>query len=48
MIAKIKKFLSKHKYKIIIAGIGMLAVGYILYDYTSKPEIKLSHFKKAL
>jgi hypothetical protein len=48
MLAKVKKFVNKHKYKIIL-GLGVLAVGWWAYDcYTDESEIKLSHFIKAL
>lgn len=48
MLAKVRKFVNKHKYKIII-GLGVLAVGWWAYDrYTDESQIKLSHFIKAL
>jgi hypothetical protein len=48
MLESVKKFVSKHKYKILV-GLGMFAVGYWAYDcLTDDSQIKLSHFIEAL
>lgn len=48
MWAKIKKFVKKHRSKIILT-IGILTVGYCTFDYlTKKSEVKLSAFFKAI
>ncbi len=48
MLERVKKFVSKHKYKIIV-GLGVLVAGYWAYDwFTDDSEIKLSHFIQAL
>lgn len=48
MLAKVKEFIDKHKYKIMV-GLGVLGLG--CYTYKSmmdESEIKLSHFLDAL
>lgn len=48
MLSKVRKFVEKHKYK-ILAGIGLLTAGYFAYNYmVDESEIKVSHLIKAL
>lgn len=47
-MAKVKDFIERHKYKIMI-GLGVLGLGCYSYKVmTDESEIKLSHFLDAL
>ena len=44
MLAKVKDFVERHKYKIMV-GLGVLGLGCYTYKaMTDESEIKLSHF----
>lgn len=48
MLAKVKDFVDKHKYKLMV-GLGVLGLGCYAYKVmTNESEIKLSHFLDAL
>jgi hypothetical protein len=48
MLQRVKKFVQKHKYKLLVGG-SILAAAYFFYQYiTNDSEIKLSHFMKAV
>lgn len=48
MLAKVKEFVEKHKYKIMV-GVSVLGLGCYAYKtMTDESEIKLSHFLDAL
>ena len=48
MLAKVKDFVERHKYKIMV-GVGVLGFGCYTYKVMAdESEIKLSHFLDAL